>query len=416
MKTSTVAEAAKLLADPMAYTDDAKLHAGLALLRAHAPVVWVDNPPYRPFWAITKNVDIRDIERDHVLWVNEPRPSLRPPALDDRLQTAQAGGVEARALVELDGERHRAVRAVGIEWFRPLAMRKLKNQVDRIAQRHVDRMARIGPRCDFVIDVATDFPGEVIYTYLGLPERDFPLLLRLTQEAFGQDDGELQRDENPVSYVDVVSDFFEYFRTVVRDRRANPSDDLSSAIAHARIHGDLMSDADTLNYFATIAAAGHDTTKASIAGGLLALIEHPGERERLTNDPSLMPTAVEEMIRWSTPVKEFMRTATADTTVRGVRIAAGESAYLAYESGNRDVDVFDEPFRFDVARDPNRHLGFGAGVHFCLGAALARMEITSFFTQLLPRLRSIELAGEPKLIATTLLGGLKRLPIRYEMR
>jgi cytochrome P450 len=128
-----------------------------------------------------------------------------------------------------------------------------------------------------------------------------------------------------------------------------------------------------------------------------------------------MPTAVEEMIRWSTPVKEFMRTATADTAVRGIRISAGESAYLAYESGNRDVEIFDEPFRFDVGRNPNKHLGFGAGVHFCLGAALARMEIASFFTELLPRLRSIELAGEPKLIATTLLGGLKRLPIRYEL-
>jgi cytochrome P450 len=416
MRTFTVADAAKLLADPVAYTDDAKLHAGLALLREQAPVVWVDNPPYRPFWAITRHVDIRDIERNHTLWVTEPRPSLRPPVLDDSLQRARAGGVEVRALVETDGERHRAARAVGVEWFRPMAMRKLKSQVDRIAQRHVDCMARIGPQCDFVVDIATDFPGEVIYTYMGLPERDFPLLLRLTQEAFGQDDGELQRDGDPVSYLDVIADFFDYFRTVVRDRRANPTGDLSSAIANARIDGELMSDADTLNYFATIAAAGHDTTKASIAGGLLALIEHAGERERLTSDPSLMPTGVEEMIRWSTPVKEFMRTATADTTVRGIRISAGESAYLAYESGNRDAEIFDEPFRFDVGRNPNKHLGFGAGIHFCLGAALARMEIASFFTHLLPRLRSIELAGEPKLIATTLLGGLKRLPIRYEMR
>ena len=209
--------------------------------------------------------------------------------------------------------------------------------------------------------------------------------------------------------------FFQYFRTVVRDRRENPTADLSSAIANARINGELMSDADTLNYFATIAAAGHDTTKASIAGGLLALIQHPAQRDRLANDLSLMPTAVEEMIRWSTPVKEFMRTATADTHIRAKRIAAGESVYLAYESGNRDPEIFSDPFRFDVGRQPNRHLGFGAGIHFCLGAALARMEIASFFTELLPRLRSIELAGEPKLIATTLLGGLKRLPIRYEL-
>jgi cytochrome P450 len=411
----TVAEAARLLADPVAYTDDAKLHSGLALLREQAPVVWVDNPPYRPFWAITKYVDIRDVERNHVLWINEPRPALRPPDLDARLRASQASGVEVRALVETDGERHRAVRAAGVEWFRPKALRKLKAQIDQLARRYVDHMAHIGPQCDFVVDVATDFPGDVIYTYMGLPQSDFPLLLRLTAEAFGHDDNELQRDGDPVNYLDVIADFFQYFRTVVKDRRENPTADLSSAIANARINGELMSDADTLNYFATIAAAGHDTTKASIAGGLLALIQHPAQRERLTNELTLMPTAVEEMIRWSTPVKEFMRTATADTHIRGRRIASGESVYLAYESGNRDPEIFSEPFRFDVGRQPNRHLGFGAGIHFCLGAALARMEIASFFTELLPRLRSIELAGEPKLIATTLLGGLKRLPIRYEL-
>ena len=130
----------------------------------------------------------------------------------------------------------------------------------------------------------------------------------------------------------------------------------------------------------------------------------------------LMPLATEEMIRWVTPVKEFMRTATADTTVRGVPIAKGESVYLSYVSANRDEEVFDDPFRFDVGRDPNKHLAFGYGVHFCLGAALARMEVNSFFTELLPRLKSIELNGNPELIATTFVGGLKHLPIRYSLR
>src|ERR1700752_3164938 len=194
MKELSIADAARLLADPVGYTDEALLHAGLALLREQAPVVLVDNPPYRPFWAITKHVDIREIERDHFLWVNEPRPALRPSDLDDSLQTPSASGVEVRALVETDGERHRSVRAAGVEWFRPKALRELKNQVDRLARQYVDRMAHIGPQCDFVMDVAMNFPGDVIYTYMGLPESDFPLLLRLTQEAFGQDDAELQRD------------------------------------------------------------------------------------------------------------------------------------------------------------------------------------------------------------------------------
>jgi len=413
---AAIAAAAKDLADPVAYTNAAKLHAGLALLRASAPVVWVDNPSYRPFWAITKHADIRQIERDNALWINGPRSVLRPADLENRLKTSLASGVQVRTLVELDGERHRAVRAAGADWFTPKAMRALRGQVDSLAKRYVDHMAQIGPECDFVACVASSYPGEVVFSYLGLPESDFPRLIRWTQEAFGLDDEDLQRTGGPVDYIDVVGDFFDYFRSVVTRRRARPVGDLSSAIANARVNGQLMSDVDTLNYFATLAAAGHDTTKAAIAGGLLALIEHPGERERLTANPELMPTAVEEIVRWSTPVKEFMRTATEDTTLRGVPIAAGESVYLAYESGNRDEEVFDAPCRFDVSREPNRHLGFGAGVHFCLGAALARMEIESFFAELLPRLRSIELAGEPRLIATTIVGGLKRLPIRYQLR
>ena len=177
-----------------------------------------------------------------------------------------------------------------------------------------------------------------------------------------------------------------------------------------------MSDVDTASYYVIVASAGHDTTKDAISGGLLALIENPGELKRLGEHPELMGTAVEEMIRWTTPVKEFMRTATADTTVRGVPIAKGESVYLAYLSGNRDEEVFNEPFRFDVGRDPNKHLAFGYGVHFCLGAALARMEMNSLYSELVSRLESIELAGQPELSATVFVGGLKHLPIRYSLK
>jgi cytochrome P450 len=182
------------------------------------------------------------------------------------------------------------------------------------------------------------------------------------------------------------------------------------------VDGEPLSDIDTASYYVIIATAGHDTTSATIAGGLHALIENPDQRQRLTDDPDLMPLATEEMIRWVTPVKEFMRTATEDTAIRGVPIAEGEAVYLSYVSANRDEEVFDDPFRFDVGRNPNKHLAFGFGVHFCLGAALARMEVNSFFTELLPRLKSIQLSGEPELIATTFVGGLKHLPISYSLR
>ncbi|MDA4109293.1 cytochrome P450 [Mycolicibacterium holsaticum] len=416
MSTPTIDEAAKVLADPKAYADDARLHAALTHLRANNPVAYVDNPPYRPFWAITKHADIMDIERDNELWLSEPRPLLATAEADDLAKAQLEAGMGLRTLIHMDDPHHRKVRAIGADWFRPKAMRDLKVRVDELAKRYVDKMRDIGPECDFVNDIAAHYPLYVIMSLLGLPEEDFPRMLRLTQELFGGDEDEYKRGTTPEEQMQVLMDFFDYFRKLTESRRANPTDDLASAIANGRVDGELLSDVDCLSYYVIVATAGHDTTSHAMSGGLQALIENPDQLARLKANPELMGTAVEEMIRWTTPVKEFMRTAAADTEVRGVPIAEGESVYLAYVSGNRDEEVFDEPFKFDVGRDPNKHVAFGYGVHFCLGAALARMEINSLFTELLPRLDSIELAGEPQLTSTVFVGGLKRLPVRYSLR
>jgi cytochrome P450 len=416
MSTPTMDDAAKVLADPTAYADEPRLHAALTHLRAHAPVSRVDQPPYRPFWAITKHADIMAIERDNNLWINEPRPLLGTAEADDMAKTQLEAGMGLRTLIHMDDPQHRAVRAIGADWFRPKAMRDLKVRIDELAKIHVDKMKDAGNECDFVQEIAVHFPLYVILSLLGLPESDFPRMLKLTQELFGGDEVEYKRGTTPEEQLAVLLDFFGYFSSLTASRRERPTEDLASAIANARINGEPLSDVDTASYYVIIATAGHDTTSATIAGGLRALIENPGELQRLREHPELMGTATEEMIRWVTPVKEFMRTATEATTVRGVPIAAGESAYLAYVSGNRDEEVFDDPFRFDVGRDPNKHLAFGYGVHFCLGAALARMEVNSFFSELLPRLQSIELAGKPQLAATTFVGGLKHLPIRYSLK
>jgi cytochrome P450 len=416
MSTPTMDDAAKVLADPTAYADDARLHAALTHLRANAPVSMVDKWPYRPFWAITKHADIMAIERDNNLWINEPRPLLGTAEADDMAQAQLEAGMGLRTLIHMDDPQHRVVRAIGADWFRPKAMRELKIRVDELAKIHVDKMLAAGGECDFVQEVAVHFPLYVILSLLGLPESDFPRMLSLTQELFGGDEAEYKRGATPEEQLQVLLDFFGYFTNLTASRRECPTEDLASAIANARIDGEPLSDIDTASYYVIIATAGHDTTSATIAGGLRALIENPDQLQRLRQRPELMGTAIEEMIRWVTPVKEFMRTATADTTVRGVPIAKGESVYLAYVSGNRDEEAFDDPFGFDVGRDPNKHLAFGYGVHFCLGAALARMEINSFFSELVPRLNSIELAGEPELSATTFVGGLKHLPIRYSLK
>ena len=417
MSAPTMDDAAKVLADPTAYADDARLHTALTHLRANNPVAWVDNRPYRPFWAITKHADIMAIERDNELFISEPRPLLATAAADDLAKQQLEAGMGLRTLIHMDDPHHRKVRAIGADWFRPKAMRDLKVRVDELAKRYVDKMRDIGPECDFVTAIAVDFPLYVIMSLLGLPEEDFGRMHMLTQEMFGGDDDEYKREGGSLEdQLAVLMDFFAYFSTLTASRRANPTEDLASAIANGTIDGEPLSDVDTASYYVIVASAGHDTTKDAISGGLHALIENPDQLARLKAQPGLMGTAVEEMIRWSTPVKEFMRTATADTTVRGVPIAKGESVYLAYVSGNRDEEIFANPHRFDVGRDPNKHLAFGYGVHFCLGAALARMEMNSLFTELLGRLDSIELAGTPELSATTFVGGLKHLPIRYSLR
>jgi len=411
MSTPTMDEAAKVFTDAKAYTDEPKLHAALTHLRANAPVSWVEVPDYRPFWAITKHADIMDIERNNTLFTNWPRPVLTTTE-GDELQ-ASAG---VRTLIHLDDPQHRVVRAIGADWFRPKAMRALKVRVDELAKKYVDKMVAVGPECDFVQEVAVNYPLFVIMSLLGIPESDFPRMLKLTQELFGSDDSEFKRGSSNEDQLPALLDMFGYFNGVTASRREHPTEDLASAIANARIDGEPLSDIETVSYYLIVATAGHDTTSATISGGLHGLVDNQDQLHRLRDNLDLMPLATEEMIRWVTPVKEFMRTAAEDTTVRGVPIAAGESVLLSYVSGNRDEDVFTDPFRFDVGRDPNKHVAFGYGVHFCLGAALARMEVNSFFSELLPRLKSIELNGDPEHVATTFVGGLKHLPVRYSLR
>ena len=406
----------RVLADPQAATDEPRLHAALAYLRQHAPVCWVDVDGFEPFWAITKHADVMEIERQNDLFTNDPRAVLLSAELDKQMRADRAAGMGLATLIHIDDPHHRDLRKIGADWFKPSALRALKVRCDELSKTWVDAMADRGPALDFAQDIAVNYPLYIILTLLGLPESDFPRMLKLTQELFGSEDSEFQRGADPELLLATVMEMFQYFGALTAARRQTPTQDLASAIANATVNGEPLSDMDILSYYVIVASAGHDTTSAGIAGGLLALLENPDQLARLTNEPALIGTAVEEMIRWVTPVKEFMRTARADTEVRGGPIKKGEAVLLSYVSANRDEDVFYEPNTFDVGRDPNKHLSFGYGVHFCLGASLARMEMNSFFSELLPRLESIELNGSPELVASTFVGGVKHLPIRYVLR
>jgi cytochrome P450 len=408
----TVEAAGRVFTEPTAYADEPRFHAACALLRREAPVHRVEAEGFYPFYALTKHADVMEIERQHDKWLNAPRPLLGPKEGDD--QRAITGDV-LRTLIHMDAPDHPAFRHIAADWFLPKSLSRLDDRIAELAKRYVDRMADLGGECDFARDVAVHYPLYVILSILGLPEDDFPRLLTLTQELFGAADPEMARGTTPEELMATIQDFFQYFVALTEDRRANPTDDLASVIANAEVNGAPIGIFEAVSYYVIVATAGHDTTSSSIAGGLHALLTHPDQLQRLRDDPALVSTAVDEMIRWVSPVKQFMRTATEDYELRGVRIEAGESVLLSYPSANRDEEVFDHADQFDVGRNPNKHVAFGFGAHFCLGAQLARMEGRALYSELIPRLKSIELAGEPAYMQTLFVGGPKRLPVCYEL-
>src|SRR5258708_84644 len=245
----------------------------------------------------------------------------------------------------------------------PPNRQKVEGRVAALARGFVGRMAGLDGECDFVRDVANWYPLRVIMTILGVPAEDEPLMLRLTQELLGSSDPEMKRSG---ARRGTYQDFFDYFARVTADRRRTPRDDVATVIANAEIDGKPIGEREAMSYYVVIATAGHDTTSSTTAGGLLALLQHPDALARLRAEPSLLPTAVEEMVRWVSPVKHFFRTATEDYVLRGQNIKAGDSLMMCYPSGNRDEEVFSDPFRFQIDRSPNRHLAFAFGPHLFL--------------------------------------------------
>jgi cytochrome P450 len=412
------------IADPRTYGDEDKIHAILKDLRDNDPVHWTAPEGFRPYWAITKYADILEIERQNETFHNEPRSTLMNIQTENDL-AAMWGGPDPktgrvspfRTLIDMDGEDHRAYRGLTQAWFMPSNLKKLEARMHELAKRYVDLMMEKGPICDFAREIAVYYPLHVIMSILGVPESDEPLMLRLTQELFGGADPDMKRqDAQGTVGTNTIMDFFVYFNKMTAERRTCPGEDLASVIANAKLKGCPLGDLETASYYIIVATAGHDTTSSTIAGGLRALIENPDQLAKLKSDPGLLGPAVDEMIRWATPVQHFMRTAMEERELRGKTIKKGDALQLLYISGNRDEEAFPEPFKFRVDREPNRHVAFGYGAHVCLGQHLAKMEAKAFFKELLGRLQSIELAGESKRIQSTFVTGLKTLPVRYSIR
>jgi len=412
MSTIAVEDLGAIFVDPAAYADPVAWHAAAQRIREESPILKVHVEGYPDFWAITTHADVMEVERNPEVFTNAPYPTVTPSSHVDA-----ATNVPVKTLIQMDGDQHKAHRNIVNDWFKPASLKTLQERIDTLATGSVDRMADLGGRCDFANDVAVYFPLHVILAILGLPEDDYPRMLRLTQELFGAEDPDIARLVEDESQFGVLVDFMNYFTTLTGDRRAHPTGDLASVIANAEIDGRSLPDMDTLGHYVIIATAGHDTTSSVIGGGLLALLDHPEQLALLQADPTLIHSAADELIRYVSPVKHFMRTCREPFTVGGVAFQPGDHLLLSFASANRDESVFSDASHLDVRREnAASQLAFGFGRHFCLGAHLARMEIRAIFRELLGRAERIELDGETTWIRANFVQGPKSIPISYQLR
>lgn len=414
---------AATLVDPRAYADH-RLHDAYTWLRKNNPLGIARPDHHDPFWVVTRHADIQSVGRQNSLFLNEPRPTILTTKRFAEVVKQTSGRPNlSRSVVFMDAPDHPKYRALTQGWFMPANLRKLEEQIRVTARAAVEKMAANDGRCDFVNEVALHYPLHVIMQILGVPEEDEPLMLKLTQEIFGPQDPDTARAREAALTpealqavaLQVARDFDTYFSRITADRRANPREDLATVIANSKIDGQLLPERESNSYYRIVATAGHDTTSSSTAGAIWALAEDPAEFAKVKANLDLIPNLVDEAIRWMTPVKHFMRTAAADTELSGRKIAKGDWLMLCYASGNRDEAVFEDPFTFRSDRKPNRHVAFGYGAHLCLGQYLAKMEMRILFEELLPRLKSLALDGDPQMTQATFVNGPKKLPIRYEL-
>jgi cholest-4-en-3-one 26-monooxygenase len=400
------------LVDPARYARRGYPHDVWTQLRADAPVAYMDPPGYEPFWAITKHADILQIAS---------QPSRFSSAQGITLAREGAAPVPpSEILVLLDPPKHGPMRRVASARFTPKAVREKRADIDRLAVDVLDGAEPAGAtgEYDFVERVAAPFPLAVIAWILGVPSADWEHVFRWTNEIIGKEDVEFrQAGESPGQTIKRArGELHAYLGGLIEQRRRDPRDDLVSELVNGTVNGAPLTYEQLLAYCELFVEAGNETTRNAISGGLLAFCENTAQWEQLRDRPEMVPDAVEEILRWASPISHFTRVATEDCKVRGQPIAKGDQVALYFASANRDEEVFDDPFAFLVARRPNPHLAFGFGEHFCVGAHLARVEIEMILRHLLARVDGFELSGPIERLSSAVNGSIKRLPLRSRRR
>ena len=403
------------LVQPKDYADQGYPHDIWTWMRANDPVYWWDDTDGLPFWAITKHADVTTIGRSPEKFLSGPRLTIsHEPELPPEEQE-----FFPPTLIQLDPPKHGVYRRLISDRFTPRALRRFHDDIEHIGRDIVEQLIQDGleGECDFVDRISAQIPIAVIAWMLGLPKSDWQLLFDWTNRIIGSQDPAFQMEgKTPAEAArEAITEVFMYFTQLAEEKKKNPADDLVTLFTQMEVDGEKLPPMDVMTWCLIIVIAGNETTRNATSGGMLAFIQNQEEMRRLQGDPSLLKSACEEVVRWTAPIIHFARTATEDFPLRDKVIKEGQAVALFYPSANRDEEVFEDPFQFRIDRKPNRHLGFGVGEHFCLGAHLARLELEVAYKYLIPRIDEIELAGPVSRLHSRLVGGVKHLPIRYRL-
>jgi cytochrome P450 len=387
--------------DPDIYAEAAP-HEVFAELRRTQPVYFQDMPGEPGYWAVLKHADVVHVAKEPNLFSASEGGVVLENLAPEQLEMMR------HMLLAMDPPRHVDYRRPLAPSFKARVIAKMEATVREIC-RDIMAEAAIKGDVEFVHDVTSALPSRVIGQIMGLPTEDLPYIHRLAEQNTSNQDSDYAGGDDNTGTISMAMYAIEF---AARRRTEEPREDLTTLILGTEFGGELMNDIDFGSFFVQLVTAGNDTTKTMLSSGLLALLQHPDQLAELRADPTLVPGAVEEVLRWANPLHYFRRTASADTTLRDVEIKAGEKVAMYYTSANRDEDVFDDPDAFDIHRSPNPHLSFGIAEHFCLGVHLARLEGVVFFEELLATFPEIELTGEPKRVRSNLNNALKSLPVR----
>jgi cholest-4-en-3-one 26-monooxygenase len=398
------------------FVEDAP-HEAFKFLRKEAPVYLHPEPNDGPgFWVLTKYDDIEAASQD---WSNYSSAHGVVGMADaeyggggqDGGDSQGAGAGQELMMLNMDPPHHTKLRKLVNTGFTMARIRRMEPAIRQVTNEVLDTVAAKG-ECDFVTEVAAELPLQVVDELIGIPQEDRRQIFDWSNRMIGSADPEYQ--VSPDATMNAGIEMYAYAEKLAAKRRENPRDDLMSVLIDAEVDGDKLTQLEINVFFLLLSVAGNETTRNLISGGMVALFEHPEQWDRLVEDPSLMPTAVEEMLRWVTPVMYFRRTATSDKEIRGHQIKKGDKVTLWYISANRDGEVFPDPYRFDVGRTPNLHLTFGAGgPHNCLGLNLARLEIQVMFEEMIRRMPDIQQAGPAQRLRSNFISGIKHLPVKF---